>query len=171
MKTRKLTLAALFVAIGTMASHLIYIPVGVAKCYPMQHAINVLSAVILGPWYAGSVAFIISLLRNLLGTGSPLAFPGSIIGAMLAGFIYQKTKNRLQATLGEVFGTGIIGALVAYPVARFLLGKDVAAFFFVVPFLVSTLGGSAIGYAILSKLNVSVLAKVGFREAELREKP
>lgn len=166
MKTRKLTLAALLVAIGTLASHLIYIPVGVAKCYPVQHTINVLSAVVLGPWYAGSIAFVISLLRNMLGTGSLLAFPGSILGAMLAGFIYQRTQNRLKATLGEVLGTGILGAIVAYPLARFVLGKDVAAFFFVIPFLVSTLGGSIIGYAILSKISMNVLPGIGRREDE-----
>ncbi len=164
MQTRKLTLAALLVAIGVMASHLIYIPVGVAKAYPVQHTVNVLSAIILGPWYAGSIAFVISVLRNTLGTGSLLAFPGSIIGAMLAGFIYQKTKHRLAAVLGEVVGTGIIGALVAFPVAKFALGKDVAAFFFVVPFLLSTLGGSVIGYAVLAKLSNKFLAKIGLRE-------
>lgn len=157
MNTKKLTASALLIAIGTMASHLVYIPVGVAKCYPVQHTINVLSAVLLGPWYAGLNALAISLLRNILGTGSLLAFPGSMLGALLAGYIYHKTQNRISAVGGEIFGTGILGAAAAYPVARFILGKDIAAFFFVLPFLASTLGGSAIGWLILNRLDRYVL--------------
>lgn len=152
MKTYRLTFSAMLIAIGTVTSQLIYIPVGVAKCYPMQHLINVLAAVLLGPWYAVLNAFTISLLRNMLGTGSLLAFPGSMIGALLAGVVYKKTGKKLYAVLGEIFGTGILGGLVAYPVAKFVIGKDVAALFFVVPFLVSTIGGSILAYIILKQL-------------------
>ena len=45
MQTRKLTSAALLIAIGTLSAHLIYIPAGVSKCFPVQHAINVMGAV------------------------------------------------------------------------------------------------------------------------------
>ena len=47
MQTRKLTSAALLIAIGTLSAHLIYIPAGVSKCFPVQHAINVMGAVLL----------------------------------------------------------------------------------------------------------------------------
>ena len=49
MQVKKLTSAALLIAIGTLSAHLIYIPAGVSKCFPVQHAINVLGAVLLGP--------------------------------------------------------------------------------------------------------------------------
>lgn len=78
MQTRKLTSAALLIAIGTLSAHLIYIPAGVSKCFPVQHAINVMGAVLLGPDYAVAIGFIIACLRNVLGTGSLLAFPGSM---------------------------------------------------------------------------------------------
>ena len=94
MKIHKLTLAALLVAIGTLSAHLIYIPAGISKCFPVQHAINVLGAVILGPGYATAVAFVISCLRNMFGTGSLLAFPGSMIGACLAGLGYGRRDFR-----------------------------------------------------------------------------
>ena len=42
-------------------------------------------AVFLGPWYGVAVAFAASLLRNLLGMGSLMAFPGSMCGALLCG--------------------------------------------------------------------------------------
>lgn len=144
MEIRKLTFTALFMAIGVLSAHLVYIPIGVAKCFPVQHAINVLLAVLLGTRYSVSGAFGISLLRNILGTGSLLAFPGSMIGAALAGILYKRTNHILGAVVGEVIGTGIIGALVAFPVAKYIVGTQVGAFFFVVPFLVSTIGGSII---------------------------
>ncbi|HWQ29702.1 MAG TPA: energy coupling factor transporter S component ThiW [Negativicutes bacterium] len=159
MQTKKLTLSALLIALGTIAGNIIFIPVGAAKCFPVQHTINVMSAVLLGPGYAVANAFLISLLRNILGTGSLLAFPGSMLGAYLAGILYQKLGSKIYAVMGEIFGTGILGGLLAFPIARLLMGKDVAAFFFVVPFLVSTLGGSAIGYAILTVLEKNHVLK------------
>lgn len=112
MSTKKLTLSALLIALGTLLAHVIYIPVGVSKCFPVQHTINVLSGVLLGPGYALANAFIISLLRNILGTGSLLAFPGSIFGAFLAGLLFRKSKKYSLAVLGEIFGTGILGGLL-----------------------------------------------------------
>ena len=85
--------------------------------------VNVLCAVLLGPGYGVAVAFLASLLRNLFSLGSLLAFPGSMCGALLCGLIYWKTRS-LPATLaGEVFGTGIIGGLLSYPVAIAFMGK------------------------------------------------
>lgn len=151
--TKKLTFAALLVAIGTATGHLIYIPVGISKCFPMQHAINVISAVLLGPSYAVVNAFLISLLRNILGVGTLLAFPGSMIGALLAGILFKQTNKKVFAVGGEIFGTGILGGIASYPIAKFLIGKEVAVFFFVVPFLVSTVGGSIIGYLVVALLD------------------
>jgi energy coupling factor transporter S component ThiW len=99
-------------------------------------------------------AFIISVIRNLLGTGTPLAFPGSMIGALFAGIIYHMTKNIHFSVIGEMVGTGIIGALLSYPIARLLLGNTTVVWYgFVVPFSVSTVCGSAIGYLFLITLN------------------
>lgn len=145
---RKLSFTALFVALGVLSAHLVYIPVGIAKCFPVQHTINVLLAVLLGTRYAISGAFCISLLRVALGTGSLLAFPGSMFGAALAGLFYQRTGRIVGAVAGEIIGTGILGSLTAYPVAKYLIGSDIGVFFFIIPFLVSSLGGSAIAWAL-----------------------
>ena len=128
MNIHKLTLAALLVAIGTLSAHLVYIPAGASKCFPVQHAINVLCAVILGPKEAVSVA----------------AFPGSMIGAFLAGLAYRRWHNTGAAMLGEIFGTGILGGLAAWVIAWAILNSKAAAWFFVPPFLISTMGGSII---------------------------
>lgn len=149
VKTKDLTMAAMFVAIGVVLGNVIYIPVGVSKCFPIQHAINVLAAAILGPFYSVGIAFLISLLRNILGTGSLLAFPGSMIGALLAGIFYKHTENKYITAIGEVFGTGILGGLLAFPLAKYFMGKEVAAFFFIYPFILSSIGGSILAVVIL----------------------
>ena len=156
--TKKLTIAAFFVAIAVVFSF-VNIPVGLAKCYPIQHMVNVLSAVLLGPLYSVLVAFCISLIRNISGTGSLMAFPGSMIGAFFAGILFYKTKKLSLAFLGEVIGTGLIGALLAYPIAKFVLGKEMALFGMVIPFSVSTLGGSIIAIIIILSIKNTELNK------------
>jgi energy coupling factor transporter S component ThiW len=155
MKTKKITMSSLLIAIGVAAGNVIFIPVGVSKCFPVQHTINVLAAVTLGPGYGVATAFCISLLRNILGTGSLLAFPGSMIGAFLASYLYKKTNKDFAAAAGEIFGTGIIGGMLAFPVAKFIMGKNVGAFAFVVPFLLSTIAGSVIAYILIKLLGAS----------------
>ena len=150
MNTKKLTLAAMFISLGVILGNFIYIPVGISKCFPVQHTINVLSAVLLGPGFSLSIAFSISLLRNILGTGSLLAFPGSMIGALLAGLLYKRFKNKYLAVIGEIIGTGILGGLLAFPISKYIMGNELVAFFFVYPFLLSTIGGSIIALFMLN---------------------
>ena len=92
-------------------------PVFGSKCAPVQHMVNILCAVLLGPGYGVAAAFASSLIRNLLGLGSLMAFPGSMVGALLCGVVYWKTKNIPATLAGEVFGTAVLGGLCAYPVA------------------------------------------------------
>lgn len=159
MDTKKMTFSALLIAMGVFLGNLIFIPIGVAKCFPVQHAINVISAAILGPFYSVTIAFCISLLRNIIGTGSLLAFPGSMIGAAIAGILYKKTGKELLAVSGEIFGTGIIGGLLAFPMAKFIMGKEVVGLFFIVPFSISSIGGSIIGYTIIKLIGEKILNK------------
>ena len=152
--TKKLALAGVLCAVAVVGSMFSF-PVFGSKCAPVQHMVNVLCAVLLGPWYGVAVAFVASLLRNLLGLGSLMAFPGSMCGALLCGIVYHKTKNLLATLCGEVFGTGIVGGLLAWPVAVFLMGKaagDIAFYAYIVPFLVSTVGGSIIAGVVLIAL-------------------
>ncbi|MFE1244934.1 energy coupling factor transporter S component ThiW [Fictibacillus sp. NPDC058756] len=155
MSVQKLTLMAMFAAIGTLASHIFWIPAGVAKAFPVQHAINVIAGVILGPLPAVIVAFAIGLLRNLFGVGSLLAFPGGMIGALLAGYFYRKAKTYGAAAAGEWIGTGLIGGVIAVPVAALFLGSKTGAFFFVLPFLTSSVAGGIIGWMVLRLIRKS----------------
>ena len=151
---KKLALAGMFCAVAVVGSVFSF-PVFGSKCAPVLHMVNILCAVLLGSYYGVGVAFVASLLRNLLGLGSLMAFPGSMCGALLCGIVYHKTKNLLATLCGEVFGTGIIGGLLAWPVAVFLMGKaagDIAFYAYIVPFLVSTVGGSIIAGVVLIAL-------------------
>lgn len=165
MKTnsRKLTLAGIFVAISVVGSFF-QVPVFGSKCAPIQHLMNIMGAVFLGPGYAVGAAFTSSLIRNLLGLGTLLAFPGSMCGALLSGLLYHYFKKLPLAYVGEVFGTGIIGGLLAYPVAAFILGNEVAAYAFVIPFLISTCGGTLIAVVL-----VTALKKTGVIDRLLEE--
>ena len=87
---KKLALAGVLCAVAVVGSVFVSFPVFGSKCAPVQHMVNILCAVFLGPWYGVAVAFAASLLRNLLGVGSLLAFPGSMCGAL----------KSMQAALG-----------------------------------------------------------------------
>lgn len=151
-KTHKLTLTAIIAAITTISSSVIYIPVGFAKIFPVQHFANVLSGVLLGPSYAVAQAFISSTLRNMMGTGSPFAYPGSMIGAFLAGFLFIKLKKVSVAALGEIVGTGLLGALATYPIGVLFLGQEATLFGMVPAFMMSSTAGALIGWALLKVL-------------------
>ncbi|MBQ8604933.1 MAG: energy coupling factor transporter S component ThiW [Oscillospiraceae bacterium] len=151
---KKMALASLLAAVAVVLSPL-SIPVGASKCFPIQHLVNVIAGVFLGPWYAMGSAFITSLIRNIMGTGSLLAFPGSMCGAFLCGLLFSKTKNLIAGCLGEVIGTGIIGGLLAYPVATMIMGKEAALFAYVMPFLTATMVGSFMALLLIGILDKS----------------
>ena len=53
------------------------------------------------------------LLRNLLGMGTLLAFPGGMVGALVAGNVPCFQRN-YAAAVGEVIGTGVLGQCFPY---------------------------------------------------------
>ena len=159
-RTKKLCIAGILVAVAVVGS-LFSFPVFGSKCAPIQHMVNILCAVMLGPWYGVGAAFCASLIRNLLGLGSLMAFPGSMLGALLCGIAFWKSRNIPLTLLAEVFGTGVLGGLCAYPVAILFLGMqagEIAFYAYVIPFLVSTVGGAVISAVLFGALkNTGVL--------------
>lgn len=153
---RSLTLTAVLAALGVAASYLSAMPLFGARLFPAQGALNVLAAGVLGPWGAAVAALITSLLRIALGTGTPLAIPGSVIGALLAGFLVRRFRSALAAVIGEVVGTGIIAAILSYPIAVSLLGNTKAAAagwtFYILPFSLSSAAGAVLGGLVLAAI-------------------
>ena len=154
-QTIRLTVAGILVAVAVVGSMFSF-PVFGSKCSPVQHMVNVICGVLLGPWYALGAGFLAALIRNLLGLGSLLAFPGSMCGSLLCGLIWKYSKKLLPTLAGEVFGTGIIGGLLAYPIAVAFMGvasANVGFTAYVIPFLISTVVGSLLAGALIFALD------------------
>ena len=149
---KKLALAGVMTAVAAVGSFISF-PILGSKCAPVQHMVNVLAAVTLGPWWGVGIAFVASLIRNLLGLGSLMAFPGSMVGALCCGLVYALCKKLWLTCYAEAFGTGVLGGIAAYPVAKLLMGLNPAGLFvYIVPFLVSTVVGSILAYVLISAL-------------------
>jgi energy coupling factor transporter S component ThiW len=160
-KIKKLCMAGILCALAVVGS-LFSFPVFGSKCAPIQHMINIICAIFLGPGYGVGVAFAASLIRNLLGLGTLMAFPGSMFGALLCGIAYFKTKNIPITMIAEVLGTSVLGGLCAYPVAIFFMGKsaaDIAFYAYIIPFLISTAVGSIVSGILIMALKKSGLLK------------
>lgn len=154
-KLTKLIFLAMMVAIGVVISPILRVE---GMC-PMAHFINVTCAVMLGPWYAFICALAIGIIRMAFMGIPPLALTGAIFGAFFSGMLYRLSKGKLIcAFLGEVIGTGIIGAIVSYPVMILFWGKTGLTWFFYVPsFIAGTLIGGSIAFIFLKQLQKAKL--------------
>lgn len=156
---RKLCMAAFLTALAVVGS-LFTFYVGASKCSPVQHMVNIIAGVYLGPWWAMGSGFCAALIRNFTGLGTPLAFPGSMVGSFLCGAMYHWVFKkwplcfRLPAAyLGELVGTSLIGGMLAYPVAAFVMGsEDAALFTYVIPFFISCSVGTVIAAVLVTAL-------------------
>ena len=154
----KMTVLAMLVALGVVISPILRVE---GMC-PMAHFINITCAVLLGPWYSLLCATLIGIIRMVFMAIPPLALTGAVFGACLSGILYRASKGKIIfAVLGEIIGTGIIGAIVSYPVMAFLMGRSGLTWFFYVPsFILGTLIGGAVAYIFLKALSkTGMLAK------------
>jgi len=169
-EAQKLALSAIFVALGVLLSTFA-VPIGPARVFPFQHVINVVAGILVGPWYAVLTAIGISVMRNALGTGTLLAFPGSIFGALFVGYAYRWFR-RTEVAFVEPIGTVIVGGLVGYaliaglsaptmilgflranpPAAQPYLGIFGGPLAIVASFAVSSIPGSVLGYLVIQAL-------------------
>lgn len=152
-KLLKMMVLSMLVALGVVISPLLRVE---GMC-PMAHFINVVCSVLLGPWYSLLCAFLIGIIRMTTMAIPPIALTGAIFGAFLSGVFYRVSKgNLLMAVFGEVIGTGIIGAILSYPVMSLLWGKNGLSWLFYVPsFICGTLIGGSIAFFFLKKLSNS----------------
>jgi energy coupling factor transporter S component ThiW len=172
--TNKLCVMALMIGMSVVLQLYLRIP----GFSPMQHFFNVVCAVFLGPWYSLVCAILTATLRMSLFAVTPLALTGSVFGAFLSGFIYRRasrvprTARYALTAAGEIVGTGVIGAIVSWPVMILFLGNTDGALFGYVPaWLISTSMGSVLGllllYALASRNLIGRLQRqVGNPDAE-----
>lgn len=144
----KLIFTAIMAGLAFVLSTFVYFP----AMAPFQHFINVICAVLLGPWYGFLEALICASLRMASGR-TIQALVGAIFGPICGGLLYRKTKNVWAALLGEVFGVGILGALAAYPLMRAFYGLEKTHFYHFIPFYIpSALVGGFMGVVVILSL-------------------
>lgn len=146
----KLVVLAMLIALGVVISPILRVE---GMC-PMAHLINIVCSVLLGPWYSLLCATLIGIIRMMTMGIPPIALTGAIFGAFLSGVFYRVSKGKIIcAVLGEIIGTGIIGAIASYPVMTIFWGKEGLTWLFYVPsFICGTLIGGSIAYVFLRKL-------------------
>ena len=146
----RITFMGMMIALGVIISPILRVE---GMC-PMAHLINVTCAVFLGPYYAFLCALIIGILRMIFMGIPPLALTGAVFGAFLSGMLYRLSRGKLiWAFIGEVIGTGIIGAIVSYPVMTLIWGRTGLTWFFYVPsFIAGTLIGGSLAFVMLKQM-------------------
>ena len=144
-RTQKLVLTAVLACLAFVLNTFVYFP----AMAPFQHFVDVLAAVMVGPWYGFTAALICGILRMLSGR-SIQAVTGAIFGPILGGLIYRKTHNLHLVFIGEVVGTGFFGAVASYPLMRLFYGLDAQHWYYYIPFYTpSAVVGAAMGVATL----------------------
>jgi len=169
---KKLALLAVFSALGVAIAPFAKFEFLGTKANPTQHTVNAILGVLTGPFWAATAAIFIGTIRNMLGIGTPYAFPGGIPGGIAVGIVYWllkhiklSEKGRLTAAFAEPIGTLLIGA----PLALFLVapwigsqnlldlaaeeGALLAFLIFGAGWALSCVPGSIIGFLILLVLN------------------
>lgn len=146
----RMVMLSMLIAIGVVISPILRVE---GMC-PMAHLINITCSVFLGPWYSLLCATMIGIIRMLFMGIPPLALTGAVFGAFLSGLLYRVSGGKIIfAVLGEVIGTGIIGAIASYPVMTYIVGRTGLTWMFYVPsFIGGTLIGGAIAFLFLKAL-------------------
>ena len=146
----RLVVLAMLVAVGVVISPILRVE---GMC-PTAHLINIVCAVLLGPVYSFVCACTIGVIRMSLMGIPPLALTGAVFGAALSGILYRLSGGRLIfAVIGEVVGTGIIGAVASYPVMTLWWGYTGLTWVYYVPsFIAGTLIGGSVAFLLLKKL-------------------
>lgn len=143
--TRRMVLTGMLACLAFVLNTFVYFP----AMAPFQHFVDVLAAVLLGPWYGCAAAFLCGVLRMMSGR-TIQAVTGAVFGPILGGFLYRRFKSFWAVWIGEVAGTGFCGAMASYPLMRLFYGLDAQSPFYYIPFYTpSAVVGGAMGVAVL----------------------
>lgn len=154
--TRKMIAAAMMAALSYALSTVIVLP----NMAPFQHMMDVLAAVILGPWYATLSAILTGTARMAFQARPATSLVSILVAPFLAALLYRWSGKFSMAFVGEVFGVGVLGALLSYPVMKYIYGLDLHQFYFYIPYFVpSATIGAGLGVAVLYSLHKTGLLK------------
>lgn len=158
LNIRKMVLCAVFAALSFVLCTFVYFP----AMAPFQHFLDVVAAVVLGPWWASLAALLCGLMRMLSGR-TIQAVTGAVFGPILGGLLWRKTKNVYLVCAGEIVGTGLLGALSSYPLMKLFYGLDVQNPLYYIPFYTpsAAVGGAMGVMAVLLLKRSRVLERMG----------
>lgn len=160
LSTRKMVLTAMLACLAFVLNTFVYFP----AMAPFQHFVDVLAAVLLGPWYGCASAFLCGCMRMLSGR-TIQAVTGAIFGPILGGLLWRRTKNIYLVFVGEVIGTGLLGAMASYPLMKLFYGLDAQSPFYYIPFYTPAAAvGAGMGVAV-----VLILKRTGMLDRMLNE--
>lgn len=155
---RKMVLCALLASLSFVLCTFVYFP----AMAPFQHFVDVVAAVALGPWWASLSALLCGLMRMMSGR-TIQSVTGAVFGPIVGGLLWKKTKSIWLVWLGEVAGTGILGALASYPLMKWFYGLDVQNPFYYIPFYIpsAAVGGAMGVMAVLLLKRSRALERLG----------
>ena len=139
--TRKLVMTAMLTCMAFVLNTFVHFP----AMAPFQHFVNAMAAVTVGPWLGSLAGFLTGVFR--IACGSDIgSITGAIFGPLLGGFLYRKFDSFGAVWIGEVIGTGIIGAMASYPFFKLFYGLDAQSPFYFIPFYIpSAMMGASMG--------------------------
>lgn len=160
VRTRKLVLTGMLACLAFVLNTFVYFP----SMAPFQHFVDVVAAVLLGPWYGCAAAFLCGILRMISGR-TIQAVVGAVFGPVLGGLLYRRTHSVWAVLAGEIVGTGVLGAMTAYPLMKLFYGLDAQSPFYYIPFYTpSAVVGGCMGVAV-----VLILKRTGMLNRMQRE--
>ena len=113
LNVKKMVLCAILASLAFVLNTFVYFP----AMAPFQHFVDVVAAVFLGPWWACLSAFLCGIMRMMSGR-TIQSVTGAVFGPILGGLLWKKTKNIYFVCLGEIIGTGLVGAMASYPLMK-----------------------------------------------------
>lgn len=145
LNIRKMVLCAVFASMAFVLNTFVYFP----SMAPFQHFVDVIASVFLGPWWACLSAFLCGAMRMMSGR-TIQAVTGAVFGPILGGLLWRKTRNIYLVCVGEIIGTGLLGALASYPLMKWFYGLDVQNPLYYIPFYTpSAVVGGLMGVMVL----------------------
>ena len=157
---RKMVLCAILASLAFVLNTFVYFP----AMAPFQHFVDVVAAVLLGPWWASLSALLCGIMRMLSGR-TIQAITGAVFGPILGGLLWKKTKNVYLVCVGEVIGTGLIGALASYPLMKWFYALDAQSPLYYIPFYTP----SAVVGGIMGVMVVLILKRANVLDRFLAE--
>jgi energy coupling factor transporter S component ThiW len=164
---RKVSLATVLIALGVVISPFTTFPVPPSLANPTQHLINSVSGVLLGPFWAGFIAFCIGIIRMSFGIGTILSLPGGIPGGMVVGLFYWLLKKYARryanlAALTDPIGTLLIGLPLAVYIVAPWANKPASFTVLSIGWFFSCVPGTILGFIIIMALKTAGFTRETF---------